>query len=57
MRAPIDPLKRVALTLYYLNDEGRLLKTANSFGVSRPTASVIIRETCSTHLGPKYIVV
>ena len=32
MRAPVDVLKKVALTLYYLNDEGRLLKTANSFG-------------------------
>ena len=27
-RRELDPLKRVALTLYYLNDEGRLLKTA-----------------------------
>lgn len=58
MRAPIDPLKRVALTLYYLSDEGRLRKTANAFGVSRQSVSVIVRQTCTaiaTHLGPKYI--
>ncbi|KAK1874770.1 putative nuclease HARBI1 [Dissostichus eleginoides] len=58
MRARIDPLKRVALVLYYLSDEGRLWKTANAFGVSRPALSLIIRETCraiSIHLGPKYI--
>ena len=46
MRAPIDPLKKVALLLYYLNDEGRILKTANAFGVSRQSVSVIIRQTC-----------
>ncbi|KAK1894420.1 putative nuclease HARBI1 [Dissostichus eleginoides] len=58
MRAPIDPLKRVALVLYYLSDEGRLRKTAKAFGVSRQALSVIIRQTCraiSIHLGPKYI--
>ncbi|XP_017276303.1 putative nuclease HARBI1 [Kryptolebias marmoratus] len=59
MRAPIDPLKRVALTLYYLSDdEGGLRKTANAFGVSRQAVSVILRQTCkavATHLGPKYI--
>lgn len=58
MRVPIAPLKRVALTLYYLSDEGRLRKTANAFGVSRQAVSVIVRETCTAitdHLGPKYI--
>ncbi|KAK0154159.1 hypothetical protein N1851_003746 [Merluccius polli] len=30
MRAPIETIKRVALTLYYLSDEGRLRKTANA---------------------------
>ncbi|XP_033970360.1 putative nuclease HARBI1 [Trematomus bernacchii] len=58
MRAPIDPLKRVALVLYYLSDGGRMRKTANAFGVSRQTLSRIIRQTCraiSIHLGPKYI--
>ena len=32
MRAPIELVKKVALTLYYLSDEGRLRKTANAFG-------------------------
>ncbi|CAL9707842.1 unnamed protein product [Knipowitschia caucasica] len=48
MRAPIDPLKRVALTLYYLSDGGRLRKTANAFGVSRQAVSVIVRQICRT---------
>lgn len=58
MRAPIDPLKRVALTLYYLGDEGGLRQTAEAFGVSRSAVSVIVRHTCraiTIHLGPKYI--
>ncbi|KAM3867651.1 putative nuclease HARBI1 [Diretmus argenteus] len=58
MRTSIDPLKRVALSLYYLSDEGRLRKTANAFGVSRQAVSVIVRQTCraiTVHLGPKLI--
>lgn len=58
MRAPIDTLKKVALTLYYLSDEGRIRKTANAFGVSRQAVSVIVRQTCKAiaiHLGPKYV--
>ncbi|XP_030594603.1 putative nuclease HARBI1 [Archocentrus centrarchus] len=58
MRAPVDALTKVACTIYYLSDEGRLRKTANAFGLSRATVSIIIRQTChaiSVHLGPKYI--
>nr|XP_055026760.1 putative nuclease HARBI1 [Misgurnus anguillicaudatus] len=58
MRTPVGVLKKVACTLYYLSDEGRLRKTANAFGLSRSTVSVIIRQTCkaiTVHLGPKYI--
>ncbi|KAK0154839.1 putative nuclease HARBI1 [Merluccius polli] len=58
MRAPIETMKRVALMLYYLSDEGRLRKTANAFGVSRQAVSVVVRQTCKAiaiHLGPKYI--
>lgn len=58
MRAPIETVKRVALTLYYLSGVGRLRKTANAFGVSRQAVSVVVRQTCkaiATHLGPKYI--
>ena len=43
MRAPVGVLKKVACTLYYLSDEGRLMKTANAFGLSRPTLSVIVK--------------
>ena len=35
MRAPVDVVKQVAVTLYYLSDEGHLRKTANAFGLSR----------------------
>ena len=58
MCAPIDVERQVAMTLYYLLDEGRLQKTANTFGVSRPTVSVVIRRVAraiATVLGPKYI--
>ena len=34
MREPVDVLKKVACTIYYLSDEGRLRKTANSFGLA-----------------------
>lgn len=58
MRSPVSVLKKVALTLYYLADEGRLRKTANAFGLSRLAVSIIIRKVCraiTVHLGPKYI--
>ncbi|XP_060758370.1 putative nuclease HARBI1 [Neoarius graeffei] len=58
MREAIGPLKKVTCTLYYLSDEGRLRKTANSFGLSRQAVSVVVRQTCKAialHLGPKYI--
>ena len=58
MRQPIDVEKQVAATLYYLSDEGRLRKTANAFGISRASTSIIIRrvtQAISMHMGPKYI--
>ena len=58
MRQPIDVEKQVAVTLYYLSDEGRLRKTANAFGISRASTSIIIRrvtQAISMHMGPKYI--
>ncbi|XP_046858630.1 uncharacterized protein LOC124452081 [Xenia sp. Carnegie-2017] len=58
MRTSIDPVKQVAITLYYLSDEGRLRKTANAFGISRQTVSKIVRKVCkaiTVNLGPKYI--
>lgn len=58
MRAPVDVVKQVAVTLYYLSDEGRIRKTANAFGLSRQVVSNIIRKVCKAitfHLGPRYI--
>uniref|UniRef100_A0A3Q1EY48 Putative nuclease HARBI1 n=1 Tax=Acanthochromis polyacanthus TaxID=80966 RepID=A0A3Q1EY48_9TELE len=58
MRSPVDVVKKVACTLYYLADEGRLRKTANAFGLSKQVVSKIIREVCKAiteHLGPLYI--
>ena len=43
MRTSTDVLKQVAMTLYYLSDEGRMRKTANAFGVSGQTVSKIVR--------------
>lgn len=58
MRSAVDVKKQVALTLYYLSDEGRIRKTANSFGLSRQVVSKIVRKVCraiTLYLGPTYI--
>ncbi len=58
MRMPIPLIKRVAITIYYLVDEGRYRTTANAFGLSRSAVSVIVREVCqaiSLHMGSKWI--
>ena len=58
MRAPVEVERQVALTLYYLSDEGRLRKTANAFGLARSTVSITVRrisKVITQHLGPKYI--
>lgn len=58
MRASVDVVKKVACTLYYLADEGRLRKTANAFGLARSTVSIIVRQVCraiTVHVGPRYI--
>ena len=44
MRSPVDVLTKVACTLYYFSDQGRMRKTANAFGLSQPTISIIVRE-------------
>ena len=44
MRSSIDVVKQVAVTLYYLSDEGRIRKTANAFGISRQAVSKIVRK-------------
>jgi hypothetical protein len=58
MRHPISVEKQVAVTLYYLSDEGRLRKAANAFGIGRSTVSTIIRNVTyvlAVFLGPRYI--
>jgi hypothetical protein len=58
MRSPISVECQIAATLYYLADEGRLRKTANAFGISRASVSLIVRrvtKAISLHLGPIYI--
>ena len=58
MREPIEVERQIAVTLYYLSDEGRYRKCANAFGLSRSSVSLIVRRVChaiSVHLGPKYI--
>ena len=44
MRQPVDVVEKVACTLYYLSDEGRMRKTANAFGISKQVVSKIVRE-------------
>mgnify|MGYP002804379298 FL=1 len=57
LRKALSVKVRVAVTLYYLSDEGRYRKTANAFGISVATVSIIVREVCRavTFLGRKYI--
>ena len=58
MRTPLDVERQVALTLYYLADEGRMSKTANAFGLSRSSVSIIVHRAClaiSEQLGPQLI--
>ena len=58
MRSSLDVERQVAVTLYYLSDEGRLRKTANAFGISRSSMSLIIRRVTyaiAVHLGLDYI--
>ena len=58
MRTPVFVETQIAVTLYYLCDEGRLRKVANVLGFSRACCSVIVQRVPSaitTHLGPLYI--
>ena len=56
MHEPVEVDRQVALTLYYLADESCMRKTANAFGLSRSSVSIIVRKVCrapSEHLGPQ----
>ena len=39
---PIFVQMQVAVTMYYLSEERRLIKTANAFGIAKNTKSMII---------------
>ena len=58
MRGPLSVETQVGVTLYYLSDEARYRKVANSFGIGKNTVSTTVRRVAtviSTKLGPKYI--
>ena len=38
--------KRVAITLYYLKDQGSMKMTANTFGIARCTVGQVVYEIC-----------
>ena len=40
--------KQLALTLYFLKDQGSLSMTANTFGVAINTVSTVVRKVCDT---------
>ena len=43
-RDPVSVEKQVVAALYYLADEGRIQKVANSFGIEKWTISKIIKS-------------
>ena len=58
MRSAIDVEKQLAVTLYYLSDEGRYHKVANAFGIRKSTVSETVWRVCrciSIIPGPDYI--
>ena len=42
-RKPLSVEIHVAITLYYIADEGRMQKMANAFGIAKCTVSVVVR--------------
>ena len=44
MRKPISTESQIASFLYYINDEARYRKTANAFGISPGSVSLIIQK-------------
>ena len=44
MRTPVSVEKQVAVTLYYLSDEGPMRKVSNAFGLSRASISILVRR-------------
>ena len=58
LRKHVSVETQVAVTLYYLADEGRMRKVSNSFGLGKATVSKVIHRVTSViseKLGPKHI--
>ena len=47
-RKPLSVETQVAITLYYIADEGRMQKVANAFGIAKCTVSVVVRSVTQT---------
>ena len=58
IRNPIAVECQVVIFLYYISEEGRYQKTANAFGISRSSVSILIQKVAkilAEHLGPELI--
>ena len=58
MEGELSGCQKITLPMYYLSDEGRVRKCANTFGISRSTVSQIVRRVTTAitqHLGKSYI--
>ena len=57
-RHALEPEKKVAMTLYYLKDQGSYLMTCNAFGVGKSTLSSVVKDVCyaiNRRVGPDYL--
>ena len=58
VRDSLPPEKQVAMTLYYLKDQGSYLVTCNAFGVGKSTLSSVVKDVCKAinqRVGPNYL--
>ena len=58
VREALSPEKKVAMTLYYLKDQGSYLMTCNAFGVGKSTLSYVLKDVCKAinlRVGPTYL--
>ena len=58
VRDSLPPEKKVAMTLYYLKDQGSYLVTCNAFGVGKSTLSSVVKDVCKAinqRVGPNYL--
>ena len=50
--------KKLAITLYYLKDQGSYLMTCNTFGIAMSTLSIVLKAVCraiNKRVGPAYL--